>query len=97
MTTYNQPILKEDAQGNVIQESYLSDMAFRGEYTGTNLIYRGYARPGASTGAQVWQICRLTYDGSNNITSITWPEASNGSASSEFIFEWDERASYTYS
>jgi hypothetical protein len=96
MTTYHQPILKRDAQANLIQESYISDMAFQGQYTGTNLIYRGYGRPGSDAADSVWQICKLTYDGSNNITSITWPEATNGSASSEFIFVWNDRATYTY-
>lgn len=97
MASYNQPILKRDAQGNVCQESYVGDMTFRGEYTTTNLTYKGYARPGSAEGSEVWQIAFLTYDGDDNITSITWPQASNGSASSEFIFSWTDRATYTYS
>jgi hypothetical protein len=95
--TYNQPILQQDANQNVIQESYLSGMKFVGEYTGTNLIYRGYARPGVATSEAKWQICKMTYDGDDNVTNIDWPEADNGSASSEFIFVWDDRASYTFS
>ncbi len=94
--TYNQPILKLDANHNVLQESYLGDMTFRGEYTGSNLIYKGLARPGSSESAAVWQIAQLTYDGSN-ITEILWAEDSNGSASSEFVFVWADRATYTYS
>jgi hypothetical protein len=93
--TYKQPILKEDAQGNVIQESYVGDMKFRGEYSGGNIIYKGYARPGTATSTAAWQIAKLTYSGSS-ITQIDWPQ--NGSiASSEFIFVWDDRATYTYS
>jgi hypothetical protein len=97
MATTNQTILKRDAQGNVIQDSYVGDMTFRGEYTGTNLIYKGYARPGASEGASVWQIARITYDGSNNATSVLWPQGPNLAASSEFNFSWTSRATYTYS
>lgn len=98
MTTYNQTILKRDAQGNVIQDSYTGDMAFRGEYdVDDNLIYKGYARPGADEAAAVWQIALLDYDADNNVTSITWPQGANGAASSEFIFAWDDRATYTYS
>lgn len=97
MTTYNQTILKRDAQGNVIQDSYVGDMTFRGEYTAGNLIYKGYARPGASEDASVWQISFITYDGDGNILSIEWPQASNAAASSEFIFSWTDRATYTYS
>lgn len=97
MTTYSQTILKKDAQGNVIQDSYFEDMTFRGEYTGTNLIYKGYARTGADEGALVWQMAKLEYDGSSNILSVKWPENTYGSASSEFTFSWTDRATYTYS
>lgn len=96
MTTYHQAILKRDANGNVIQNSYLSDMAFRGEYAAANLIYKGYARPGADEDDLVWQIALLTYSGTN-LVSITWPEGDNAAASSEFIFSWTDRATYTYS
>lgn len=92
----NLPILKRDANYNVIQASY-NEMAFQGDYTGSNLIYKGSARPGASTAAAVWQISLQTYDGSNNLLSVTWPEAANGAASSEFNFIWANRASYVYS
>jgi len=93
----NQTILKKDAQGNVIQDSYTGDMTFRGSYTGTNLIYKGFARPGTATSVAKWQIALLTYDGSNNLLSITWPQDTLGHASSEFNFIWDNRAALTYS
>ena len=95
--THHQTILKRDADNNVIQDSYVGDMTFRGDYTGTNLIYKGYARPGASEGASVWQIAKIAYDGSNNATSVKWPQGSNSAASSEFNFSWTDRATYTYS
>lgn len=95
MSTYNQTILKRDANGHTIQDSY-GDMAFQGEYSGGNLIYRGFARPGTATSVAKWQIAKLAYSGSS-ITSITWPQDSASHASSEFNFEWDERANYTYS
>ena len=95
-TTMNRPMGRLDAQGRVIPDSF-SDLAFQGTYTGTNLIYKGFARPGASTSAAVWQIAFLTYDGSNNLLSIQWPEDANGKASNDFEFVWANRASYTYS
>ncbi len=88
--------MKRDAQGNVIQESYTGDMAFLGEYSGANLIYKAFARPGAATSAAMWQIAKLTYSGAN-LTAIQWPQNSLGHASSEFNFVWDSRAGYTYS
>ena len=95
-TNFNQPVLKRDAQNNVIQGSS-GDVTFRGSYTGTNLIYRGLARPGAAEGDNVWQLALFAYDGSNNLLSIKWPQAANGAASSEWNFNWTGRAGYTYS
>lgn len=95
LTNFNQPILKRDAQNNACQESYF-DMTFRGEYDGGNLIFIGYARPGASETDPVWQILSLDYDG-DDITSILYPQAANGVGSGEFNFVWDDRATYTYS
>jgi hypothetical protein len=95
-TVMNRPFGRLDAQGRVIPDSF-ADEAFQGEYSGTNLIYKGFARPGASTSAAVWQIAFLTYDGSNNLLSIQWPQDANGHASNDYQFIWANRASYTYS
>jgi hypothetical protein len=93
----NRPVGVRDAQGNEIPDSW-GWLAFQGDYgMGTNLLYKGLARPGADTSDAVWQIALLTYDMSNNLTSITWPQNGNGVASSDFQFIWDDRASYTYS
>lgn len=94
-TVQNRPMGRLDAQGRVIPDSFL-DLAFQGEYSGTNLIYKAFARPGASTGSAVWQISKLTYDGSNNLLTITWPEDANGKASNDYEFTWTARATYTY-
>lgn len=98
MTAYvgNRPFGRLDAQGRVIPNSF-DDLSFRGDYTGTNLIYKGFARQGAATSAAVWQIAKMSYDGSNNLLTILWPQDANGHASSEFQFVYDNRASYTYS
>lgn len=95
-TLRNRPVGFKDAQGNIIPESF-SDEAFRGEYSGTNLIYKGFARPGAAEADLVWQIAKLAYDGSNNLTSITWPQNANAHASNDYEFSWTSRATYTYS
>lgn len=95
-TVKNRPMARTDAQGNVIPGSF-DNMSFRGEYTGTNLIYKGFARVGSSEGSLVWQLAKMTYDGSNNLTSITWPQDSNGHANNDYQFSWTDRATYTYS
>jgi len=95
-TIGNRPMGRLDAQSRPIPGSW-GDLAMRGIYSGTNLTYIGLARPGSSTSATVWQIRQLTYDGSNNLLSITWPQDSNGKASNDYEFIWNNYASYTYS
>ncbi len=92
----NRPIGRQDANDQLIPDSFI-DEAFQGDYMGgANLIYKGFARPGVQTSEDKWQIAFLTYDGNNNITSITWPINSIGVASNDYEFEWDDRALYTY-
>ncbi len=88
------PELKISANYTPLQNSY-NDLAFQGEYSGTNLVYKGLARPGTSTAAAKWQIAKLTYSGAN-LVSVTWPLDSGNAPSSDFEFVWDNRASYTY-
>ena len=95
-TVQNRPIARKDAQGNLIP-GFFDDLSFRGIYAGTNIIYKGFARVGASTSEPVWQISYITYDGSNNILSITWPQDVNGNACNDYQFIWDDYAGYTYS
>jgi YD repeat-containing protein len=96
----NRPFSRLDSLGNT-DINLFSDEAFRGEYSGDNLIYKGFARPGSSTDRPVWQIAFLTYDGSGNVLTITWPRkliagVSSGPASNDYEFIWDDRASLSY-
>lgn len=90
----NVPVLKKDANLTICQDSF-QDRAFRGDYTGTNLIYRGYARPGVVDADDKWQIANLEYDASDNLLSIKWPIGATG-PSSEYEFVWSDRATYTF-
>ncbi len=62
-----------------------------------NPIYYGRAIVGTATSDDKWQIMFLTYDGNQGLTSITWPQNSEGNASINYEFIWDNRATYTYS
>lgn len=67
------PRARYNTSGVIIPDSMI-DEEFRGEYDGSsNLIYKGFARPGTPTSANFWQVAKLTYDGSGNVLSILWP------------------------
>jgi len=53
--------------------------------------YIGKAAPGTAEGDLGWQIYKLSYDGSNNVTSRVY---ANGNYS--FIYSWTLRATYDY-
>ena len=86
--------IQRDQFNNLIQDSY-GDKAFRGEYSGNNLVYAGFALPGSNEGDRVWQIKMLTYD-TNNLIQVDWPQL-NGKADTSYSFSWTDRTSYTYS
>lgn len=96
MTQNNRPLGELDPQGRLIYDS-VDDLSFRGEYTGTNLIYKGFAHPGADEAALVWQIAKMTYDGAGNVLTVKWPQNALNNATNDYIFSWTARATYTYS
>jgi len=57
------------------------------EYVDNNPVYMGSAEPGSLTSEEKWQIRKLTYDSSSNVTSILW-----AGGSTAFTFAWDDRA-----
>lgn len=62
-----------------------------------NVLYLGMAKVGTLVSETGWQIAFHAWDANNALTSKTWPQNSLGNASSEYEFEWDDRAGYTYS
>jgi hypothetical protein len=90
----NRPFNRLDTDLRPIYDS-VDDLAFQGIYSGSNLTFKGQARPGSLTSEPVWQICQLTYTGSN-LVSITWPLNANGAPSNDYEFVFDDYASYTY-
>lgn len=57
-----------------------------------NQIYIGWSQPGSSQSDSVWRIMHQTFDSSNNVLTITWPNASTA-----FNFQWTQRTTYSYS
>lgn len=74
------------------KRSFYTPFATQFEYSGDNPIYIGLAQPGAATSDNVWQIRKLTFDGSGNVTVIQY---ANGNSSFSNI--WDNRGSLSYS
>lgn len=62
------------------------------DYSGSNPIYIGKAVQGSAKASAVWQIRKLTFDGSNNMTDIQY---ANGSLAFNAI--WNNRAALSYS
>lgn len=60
-------------------------------------IYLGRAKPGVLESETKWQIREITWDANQGVTSVKWPQDSLGNPSTDYEFEWDERASYTFS
>lgn len=67
-----------------------NDLKMRAAYSGGDLIYLGYARPGAATSAAEWQIRKLTYS-SGNVTQTDFASGVN-----DYDKVWDNRAAYVY-
>lgn len=62
-----------------------------GSRTDGQPIYIGKAHPDTLASAAKWQIRKLTYDGNNAVTDISYADATN-----EFIKVWNDRAQYDY-
>ena len=96
MSRANRPLNQLDSQGRPIPLSS-AQISFRGQYDANdNLIYAGFAKPGAGEGANVWQLMAMTYDANDNLLTIKWPLNVSGVASNDFEFNWSGRAGYTY-
>lgn len=86
---------ERDRREFIVQDS---EVAVRAENdVNGNPIYLGRAKVGSLDGQVKWQIRFIQYDTNQAITSITWPQNDEGNASADYEFEWDERASYTFS
>ena len=95
MSRSTRPLLQLDAQGRALPESNIYQ-SIRCAYSGSNMVYRGLARPGTAESAAAWQIIQINYSGSN-IVSVLYPQNAAGDASAEYEFQWTQRATYTYS
>lgn len=95
--TINRPFKfgEKDRREFIVEDG---EVALRAENDANgNPIYLGRAKVGTLTSEVKWQIRAIAYDANQGVTSVTWPQNAAGLASSNYEFEWDERATYTYS
>lgn len=79
--------------GRDLQRLNASNLRYEIEYDASNNpLYIGIAAPGKLTSDASWMIKKLTWDGSNNLTSLKF-----AGGTSEFTQIWDNRASLSYS
>lgn len=101
MTISSGPINRPFKYGESDRREFIvqdSEVALRAENDANgNPIYIGRAKVGITNGEVKWQIQSLAWDANNSVTSVTWPQNSEGNASANYEFEWDERANYTFS
>jgi hypothetical protein len=96
MTGQNRPFSYGDRDRRTYI-TYKSEMEIRCENdVNGNPIYIGRAKPGVAESDDKWQIAFHTWDANQSLTSKQWPQNSEGAASTDYEFVWDDRASYTY-
>lgn len=70
-----------------------TNFTMRFDYDGNgNQIYIGWAQVGSLSSDSAWRIMQQTFNGSNQVTNITWASGSTG-----FGLVWDLRTNYSYS
>jgi len=88
---------QRDPQG-FVNTLFQSSMAMIGDTQGgSNIIYIGFAKPGSDPANPVWQIKKLTWDGSGNVIQIQWPNDGTTRPTNDFRYIWNNRTSLTYS
>lgn len=86
---------ERDRREFIVQDS---EVALRSQNNASgNPIYLGRAKAGTLNSEEKWQIRFIEYDANQGVTSVTWPQNDEGNASTEYEFEWDERANYNFS
>lgn len=94
MSRKTRPVLQLDAQGRWLPSSN-DYTTVRLDYSGSNPIYVGQARPGTAEATSAWQIVQLNYSGTNLISTL-YPTNIAGDITADFEFSWTGRAGYTY-
>jgi hypothetical protein len=76
------------------QETYAREMGLdqKVEYDGSNnAIYVGRAFPGVLATSALWQIFKMEYNSSGNMTTLRWADKNDA-----FDKIWNNRTSYNY-
>lgn len=77
---------ERDRRELIVQDSEVSLVAIND--TDGNPGFMGRAKAGESLSDNKWQIRRFTYDDSQGVTRVTWPQDSDSNASADYEFIW---------
>jgi hypothetical protein len=84
---------ERDRREFIVQDSEVALAAIND--SNGNPIFLGRAKVGVIESDSKWQIRKITYDSSEGVTRVEWPENDSGKASAEYEFAWSEFASLT--
>jgi hypothetical protein len=77
---------ERDRRELIVQDSEVSLVSIND--TSGNPIFLGRAKAGEPLTDDKWQIRKLAYDTSEGVTRVTWPQDSDGNASTDYEFIW---------
>ena len=75
-----------------------TNLKVRRQFAVADLVYEGWAAPGALETDEVWQIANFTVDAQAppNVLTKNYPQNLAGQESNAFAFAWSARASLNY-
>jgi len=77
----------------IVQDSEVSLITIND--TSGNPTYLGRAKAGTLTSEPKWQIRKVTYDSTNSVTRVQWPENDQGLTSTDYEFIWGSNSALT--
>lgn len=84
---------ERDRREFIVQDSEVAFVAINN--ADGNPIFIGRAKVGVQEDQDKWQIRKITYDVTDGISRIEWPENDEGNASAEFEFVWSSVSALT--
>lgn len=94
-TVQNRPFKfgEKDRREFIVQDSEVSLVAIND--ADGNPIFLGRAKAGEPLDQEKWQIRKITYDASQGVTRVEWPQNDESAASTDYEFIWSTVSNLT--